>query len=99
MFAISELSLCSFCSCLPLRNMKNTFKSILKNRKQRRSFPLISDGQINQDVLELIHKDESWLTQEVKQAGYNNVSDIFLGEYISGQLRLTGYSNHQKGSK
>nr|WP_286822245.1 YetF domain-containing protein [Lactobacillus sp. UBA5813] len=47
----------------------------------------------------IIHKDESWLTQEVKQAGYNNVSDIFLGEYISGQLRLTGYSNHQKGSK
>ena len=66
--AISELSPCSFCSCLPVRNM-------------------------------IIHKDESWLTQEVKQAGYNNVSDIFLGEYISGQLRLTGYSNHQKGSK
>ncbi|MPW13823.1 hypothetical protein GDZ32_01950 [Lactobacillus helveticus] len=51
-----------------------------------------SDGQVNEDVLELIHKSEAWLEREVKAAGYNGINDVFLGEYIDGQLRLTGYS-------
>ncbi|MGO3618717.1 MAG: YetF domain-containing protein, partial [Lactobacillus helveticus] len=49
-------------------------------------------GQVNEDVLELIHKSEAWLEREVKAAGYNGINDVFLGEYIDGQLRLTGYS-------
>ncbi|MGO3575881.1 MAG: YetF domain-containing protein, partial [Lactobacillus helveticus] len=50
------------------------------------------NGQVNEDVLELIHKSEAWLEREVKAAGYNGINDVFLGEYIDGQLRLTGYS-------
>lgn len=55
-------------------------------------FPIISDGQINDDVLDLIHKSSAWLEQEVAKAGYNSIDDVFLGEYIKGQLRLVGYS-------
>ena len=55
-------------------------------------FPIISDGQINEDVLDLIHKSNAWLEQEVTKAGYNSPDDVFLGEYIDGQLRLVGYS-------
>ena len=29
---------------------------------------------------------------QVQAAGYNGINDVFLGEYIDGQLRLTGYS-------
>ena len=45
-----------------------------------------------EDVLDLIHKSNAWLEQEVTKAGYNSPDDVFLGEYIDGQLRLIGYS-------
>lgn len=66
--------------------------TIIENDEANIRFPIISDGQVNEDVLELIHKSEAWLEQEVKAAGYNGINDVFLGEYINGQLRLTGYS-------
>lgn len=66
--------------------------TIIENDEANIRFPIISDGQVNEDVLELIHKSEAWLEQEVKAAGYNGINDVFLGEYIDGQLRLTGYS-------
>lgn len=66
--------------------------TIIENDEANIRFPIISDGQANEDVLELIHKSEAWLTQEVQAAGYNGINDVFLGEYINGELRLTGYS-------
>ena len=66
--------------------------TIIENDEANIRFSIISDGQVNEDVLELIHKSEAWLEREVKAAGYNGVNDVFLGEYIDGQLRLTGYS-------
>lgn len=65
--------------------------TVIENDEANIRFPIISDGQINQDVLELIHKDETWLEQEVNAAGYNSVSDIFLGEYNQGKLSFTDY--------
>ncbi|WP_017812703.1 MULTISPECIES: DUF421 domain-containing protein [Paenibacillus] len=55
-------------------------------------YPIIVDGQANQDVLDLIDKDIHWLEAQIKQRKYNSLSDIYLGEYISGELRLHGYS-------
>lgn len=66
--------------------------TIIENDEANIRFPIISDGQANGDVLELIHKDEAWLTQQVQAAGYNNINDVFLGEYIEGKLYFTGYS-------
>lgn len=66
--------------------------TVIENDEANIRFPIISDGQINVDVLELIHKSQAWLEQEVEDAGYNGVGDIFLGEYINGQLHFTGYS-------
>lgn len=66
--------------------------TIIENDEANIRFPIISDGQANGDVLELIHKDEAWLTQQVQAAGYNGINDVFLGEYIEGKLYFTGYS-------
>lgn len=66
--------------------------TIIENDEANIRFPIISDGQVNEDVLELIHKSEAWLEREVKAAGYNGINDVLLGEYIDGKLRLTGYS-------
>lgn len=70
--------------------------TIIENDETNIRFPIISDGQANIDVLELIHKSEAWLQQQVEEAGYNSISDVFLGEYINGQLRLTGYSKGKR---
>lgn len=70
--------------------------TIIENDEANIRFPIISDGQANIDVLELIHKSEAWLQQQVEKAGYNSISDVFLGEYINGQLRLTGYSKGKR---
>ncbi|MBK5077575.1 DUF421 domain-containing protein [Lactococcus lactis] len=54
-------------------------------------YPIIVDGQSNFDVLELINKDESWLEQEIIKQGYDRINDVYLGEYLSGELKLYGY--------
>ena len=66
--------------------------TVIENDEANIRFPIISDGQVNEDILELIHHDEAWLEKEVQKAGYNSVNDIFLGEYIAGKLLFTGYS-------
>ncbi|WP_331666294.1 DUF421 domain-containing protein [Filifactor alocis] len=54
-------------------------------------FPLITDGHLQTDILEVIGKDEEWLLEEIKKQGWNRYSDIFLGEYIDDQLILAPY--------
>ena len=71
---------------------KNGQLTVIKKDEKNVRFPLINDGQINQDVLESINKDEDWLKEQVKQAGYDDTSDIFLGEFEDGQVSFTGYN-------
>lgn len=54
-------------------------------------YPIIVDGQSNEDVLELIKKDEVWLEEQIQQNGYQKINEIYLGEYLSGKLNLYGY--------
>ena len=54
-------------------------------------FPLITDGQLQTDILEVIGKDEEWLTTEMKKQGTDGYEDVFLGEYVDGKLILTTY--------
>lgn len=54
-------------------------------------YPIIVDGQSNEDVLELIKKDEAWLEEQIQQSGYQKINEIYLGEYLSGKLNLYGY--------
>lgn len=64
---------------------------VIENNEQDVRFLIINDGQINQDVLELIHRDQNWLLAQVRQAGYQEIKDIYLGEYVHGQLHLVSY--------
>lgn len=65
---------------------------IIENDEANVRFPLINDGQINIDVMELIHHDEQWVFEQIHKAGYDSVDDIYLGEYINGKLTLIPYS-------
>ena len=55
-------------------------------------FPIITDGQIQHDIVAIIGKDEEWLLETIKKRGYEKPSDIFLGEYVDGELILTAYN-------
>ncbi len=54
-------------------------------------FPIISNGKINRDILEVIGHDEKWLISSINEQGVENIQDIFLGEYVNGELNLTTY--------
>lgn len=64
---------------------------VIENDEENVRFPLINDGQLNRDVLELIHHNEEWVNQQISQAGYQSIDEIFLGEYIHHHLHLVPY--------
>ena len=64
---------------------------IINYGEENPKFPLITDGQLQTDVLEMIGKDEEWLTEQLHEKGFESCSDIFLGEYGDGELHLFGY--------
>ena len=48
---------------------------------------LITDGQINDFVLDLIDKDDEWLRDQVEGQGYK-IRDIYIAEYLEGKVIL-----------
>ena len=64
---------------------------IIHSGEENPKFPIITDGQVQHDILKVIGKDEEWLLEELKKQGIENCSDVFLGEYVNKQLKLTIY--------
>ena len=54
-------------------------------------FPIITDGHLQKDILEIIGKDEEWLKERLNEKGYEEYSQIFLGEYVDGKIVLVSY--------
>lgn len=48
-------------------------------------YPLITDGQIDHDILEIIKRDDEWLKQEFDRL-HLDASKVYIGEYIDGKL-------------
>lgn len=65
---------------------------IIHYGEENPKFPLITDGHLQTDILEVIGKDEDWLIEEIKKQGLEKYSDVFLGEYVDGNLILAPYS-------
>lgn len=55
-------------------------------------FPIITDGSLQTDILEITGKSEEWLLEHMKKQGFEKYSEIFLGEYVDGELIFTGYN-------
>ena len=64
---------------------------IIQSGEENPKFPIITDGQVQQDILSVIGRDEDWLLAELKKCGIENYGDVFLGEYVNNQLKLTTY--------
>ena len=64
---------------------------IIRSGEENPKFPIITDGQVQHGILKVIGKDEEWLLEELKKQGIEKYSDVFLGEYVNKQLKLTTY--------
>ena len=51
---------------------------VIENSDENIRFPLINDGQINMDVLELIHHDEKWIAETGERSRHLRVLMIFI---------------------
>lgn len=54
-------------------------------------YPLITDGVIQEDILESIDKTEKWLIKELSKQGYDDPSQVFIAEYDNGNLQVVIY--------
>ena len=54
-------------------------------------YPVITDGVVQVEILETIGKTEEWLTEKLKEEGFEEVSNIFIAEYDKGQLNVVTY--------
>ena len=52
-------------------------------------YPLLTDGVAQGYVLEAIDKDVKWLREELAKQGYDDLSKLFLVDYLGGQLVVT----------
>ena len=64
---------------------------IIHSGEENPKFPIITDGQVQTDILDIIGKDEQWLMKELNKKKINNYSEVFLGEYVDNSLILTTY--------
>ena len=59
--------------------------SIIQYGEQDLRYPLIIDGQIDHDILDIIGRDEAWVHQEL-EAQQTTVNQVYIGEYLNGRL-------------
>ncbi len=64
---------------------------LIQEGEENPKFPIITDGQLHPDILEIIGKDEQWITEKLRERGFDGCNQIFLGEYVDGELTLIPY--------
>ncbi|WP_175990902.1 DUF421 domain-containing protein [Bacillus sp. Marseille-Q1617] len=65
--------------------------SVLKNEKKTPgslTLPLILDGQVQSNHLEMMGKTSFWLRKELRQRGYKEISDISFCSFHNGQFYI-----------
>ena len=64
---------------------------VVKMGDENPKYPIITDGVVQVEILETIGKTEEWLTEQLKEEGFEEVSNIFIAEYDKGQLNVVTY--------
>ncbi|UQS84507.1 DUF3290 family protein [Apilactobacillus apisilvae] len=59
------------------------------------SYPVITDGTVNEDVLQRMGKNIEWINQKVEDSN-KEISQIFLGQYVDDHLIIISYPNRAK---
>lgn len=53
-------------------------------------YPVILDGQIDEDAPDILHRDEDWLTTQL-QAQNVEQSQVYMAIYVNNHLDITTY--------
>lgn len=72
---------------------QNGSLTVLRQGEGSIRYPIIIDGQIDQDVLELIDHDEDWLMEQLEQQHVTNIRDVFMAKYEDHVLKVTRYDH------
>ena len=64
---------------------------IVLEGEENPKFPIITDGHLQTDILEVIGKDEDWLKEKMREKGFEEYNQIFLGEYVDGKALFVSY--------
>ena len=64
---------------------------LTKSGEENPKYPIITDGTVQTTILEAIDKDTEWLQEQLKEMGYENISEIFLAEYDNGKITVITY--------
>ncbi|WP_203650455.1 DUF421 domain-containing protein [Secundilactobacillus yichangensis] len=54
-------------------------------------FPVITDGTVDPDVLDLMEKDQAWLEEALRRQGVERIKDVYLAEFRNNQLVVAKY--------
>ena len=69
---------------------QNGQMSIIQYGDDDLRYPLIIDGQLDPDILDIIERGENWVEQQLKEQNIG-VSDVYIGEYLNGELVVHPY--------
>jgi len=69
--------------------------SIIRYGDDDLRYPLIIDGQLDDDVLEIIDRDEEWVKAELEKQNIT-IEQVYIGEYLNGQLVAHVYEKKKK---
>ena len=64
---------------------------IVLEGEENPKFPIITDGHLQTDILEVIGKDEDWLKEKMREKGFEEYNQIFLGEYVDCKAIFVSY--------
>lgn len=64
--------------------------TVVQFGEENAHYPLILDGQLSSDILELIDKDAEWLEDKLRALRLT-VADVYIGEYSDGTLLISTY--------
>lgn len=64
---------------------------LTKTGEENPKYPLITDGVIQHNILEVIDKTEGWVTEQLAFQDIQDPSEVFLAEYNNGQLTVVKY--------
>ena len=66
--------------------------SIIQYGDENLRYPLIIDGQLDEDILDVVGCDEEWVKAELAKQNLT-VNQVYIGEYLNGQLVTHLYEN------
>ena len=64
---------------------------VVQSGEENPRYPLITDGMVQENTLEAIGKTQDWLEERLREMGFGGISNIFLAEYVSGEIHVVSY--------